>query len=223
MYRLFIFFHVCLLLFFFSCKEEKSLLIQKQKAEEWQFVQGDIIFQDIDCGPMCDAINAVTEGYDNRSFAHIGLVYFDNNDTAQVIEAIGEEVSSTPLWQFLNRSEGTVLVGRLLPKYSPLIPKAVAFAVGQKGVAYDDAFLYDNGKYYCSELLYDAFKYANSEKPFFELQPMTFKLPNSKVFFDVWVEHYKRLGMPIPEGELGCNPAGLSLSDKIEIVAELEI
>ena len=48
--------------------------------------------------------------------------------------------------------------------------------------------------------------------------PMTYKQPGTNDFFPAWVEYYNELGKPIPEGLPGCNPGGMSVSDKIEIV-----
>ena len=111
-------------------------------------------------------------------------------------------------------------IGRVKPKYKNLIPHVIAFSKQQIGVPYDDDYLYDNGKYYCSELIYDAFLHAYG-KPFFELMPMTFKQPDSNEFFPAWVDYYNRINVEIPEGKPGCNPGGISTSDKIKIVGTL--
>lgn len=108
-------------------------------------------------------------------------------------------------------------VGRLKAKYHLLIPDAIAFALQQLGVPYDDEYVYGNGSYYCSELIYDAFKAANNDSPFFKLYPMTYKKPGTDEYFPAWVDYYKSIGKQIPEGLPGCNPGGISLSDKIEV------
>lgn len=107
---------------------------------------------------------------------------------------------------------------RLKKEYLKLIPSAITFALKQLDKPYDDEFLYNNGKYYCSELLYDAFAFANMGKPFFELQPMTFKQPQASTYFPVWIEYYKKLNIEIPEGKPGINPGGISRSAKIDIL-----
>lgn len=189
-----------------------------QGLDEVQLQTGDLLFQDLDCGPMCDAIEAVTEGFDGKDFSHTGLVYL-RNDSVYVIEAIGKDVHLTPLAVFAQRSgDNKIYAGRLKPEYRGLIKKATDYALTQAGVAYDDVFLYDNGKYYCSELIYDAFKKANHNKPFFVLEPMTFREPGGTKYFTVWADYYKDLKEPIPEGKPGINPGGLSRSDKITIL-----
>jgi len=175
---------------------------------------GDLLFINISCGPMCEAINAVTEGFDGKKFNHMGLVV-KTNDSFFVYEAIGEAVVKTPLKTFLSYSKDPIYLGKLKKEHKYLIPKAIAFSEKQLGVPYDNDFLYDNGKYYCSELIYDAFLYANNNRPFFQLYPMTYKEPNSEVFFPIWEAHFKKQGIEIPEGKLGCNPGGMSLDNKI--------
>ena len=177
---------------------------------------GDLLFQSMNCGPLCEAINEVTSGYQGRDFSHLGLVYL-KNDSIYVIEAAGTEVKITPFETFKTYTTEKMYVGRLKRKYRALIPEAIAFALQQIGVPYDEEYVYNNGKYYCSELLYDAFLHAN-KKPFFELFPMTFKSPKSNQFFEVWAEYYKKLHMEIPEGKPGCNPGGISTSAKLKII-----
>lgn len=180
---------------------------------------GDILFQSMNCGPLCDAINKVTSGYKGNDFSHIGLVY-KKNDSLFVIEAAGTSVKITPYALFKTYTTKEMFVGRLKPKYRKYIPMALQFSLEQIGTPYDDEYRYNNQKYYCSELIYDAFLFA-FQKPFFQLSPMTFKEPNSQEFFKVWVDYYKSLNTTIPEGELGCNPGGISTSNKLKIIGTL--
>lgn len=181
------------------------------------FRTGDFLFQNLDCGGLCDAIEAVTQGYNGQAFSHIGLVSIEH-DSIFVFEAVSKGVVRTPLHEFTKRSKHPVVHARLKQEYQQLIPDAIAFSKLQLGKAYDDPFLYDNGKYYCSELIYDAFTFANKGIPFFRLEPMTFKQPGTNTFFPVWVDYYKQLGIPIPEGEPGINPGGISRSDKFDFI-----
>lgn len=190
------------------------IAIGKIAWAQQSFKQGDLLFQNLDCGPLCDAIEQVTFGRDSLKFSHIGLIYI-KQDSIYVIEAIGKSVTLTPYHQFKNRTQNQLYLGRIKSDYSGLITGAVLFAIKQIGVPYDEPFLYNNKKYYCSELIYDAFKTSNQNKPFFELEPMTFKTPNSNDYFKAWVDYYKKLNIEIPEGKPGINPAGISRSNKI--------
>lgn len=195
-----------------------STVMAQNKTE---LKDGDLLFQDMDCGPLCDAIEAVTEGYDKTDFSHMGMVYH-RNDTIYIIEAAGNAVRLNTVENFKKNTRKPILIGRLKKKYTKLIPTALNYATMQMGVPYDDDYVYDNGSYYCSELIYDAFKNANGGNPFFELQPMTYKQPGTNEFFPAWVEYYATIGKPIPEGLPGCNPGGMSMSDKIEIVGSYQ-
>jgi len=165
---------------------------------------------------MCDAINAVTSGYHEMDFNHMGMLYKEQNEW-YVIEAAGVAVRKTKLTDFLTYTDKPMYHARLKKKYQSLIPKAIQFAKDQIGVPYDNDFLYGNGKYYCSELIYDAFLNAYGQ-PFFQLYPMTYKEPNSDAFFPIWIEHFSNQGIEIPEGKPGCNPGGMSKDQKIAIL-----
>jgi uncharacterized protein YycO len=184
--------------------------------------EGDILFQDLDCGGLCDAIETVTTGVDGKSFSHCALVV-KVGDTLKVVEATGEAVQVNSLEKFFRRSGDTteirnVTVGRLNASYAHLIPDASAKAMQLVGQPYDHEFIMDNGKWYCSEMIYDVFKDANKGKPVFDLAPMTFKDPKTQATFPAWVSYYQNLAKPIPEGEPGINPGSISRSEKLGIV-----
>lgn len=189
-------------------------------AQKVKLQDGDLIFQDMDCGPLCDAIEAVTDGYKGNDFSHMGMVYH-RNDTIYIIEAAGNAVRLNTLDKFSLNTKKPMYIGRLKKQHRNLIQPAIAFSLKQLGVPYDDEYVYDNGAYYCSELIYDAFMFANGGKPFFKLYPMTYKQPGTNDFFPAWVDYYKAINKPIPEGKPGCNPGDMSTSDKIEIIGTL--
>lgn len=192
-------------------------VIAAQTFDVKQLKNGDLIFQDMDCGPLCDAIEAVTKSYNGNDFSHMGMVYH-RNDTLFVIEAAGKAVRLTALEKFSKNTTKPMYVGRVKKQYQKNIPQAMAFSLKQLGVPYDTEYVYNNGSYYCSELIYDAFKNASKNKPFFTLYPMTYKQPGTNDFFPAWVDYYKQIGKPIPQGQPGCNPGGISTSDKIEML-----
>lgn len=219
-----------LLLIGLSCESKKDHKIEsssnatsKAAQSSFKLKPGDLLFQDSDCGPFCDAIEKVTQGVNGANFSHVGLVIPNNENKMVVIEAITSGVVETPLDSFFSRSydenkRSKVVVGRLKDKYQDLIAKAVKFSRTKLGLAYDDVFDISNNKYYCSELIYDAFKFANDGHPIFELQPMTYKDPDTDATFPIWEDYFTNLNIPIPEGEPGLNPGGMSRSDYIDIV-----
>lgn len=183
---------------------------------------GDLLFQDSDCGEFCDAIEKVTEGHLGANLSHVGMVIL-GEDGPQVIEATTDGVVMTDLKTFLSRSfdangNSKVIVGRVNTIHTKLIPDAVQHAQSLLGKKYDHVFDINNDTYYCSELIYEAFKYANGGKALFQLNPMTFIDPDTEETFGIWSNYYRELGKSIPEGELGLNPGGISRSSEIEII-----
>lgn len=182
---------------------------------------GDLVFQDLDCGDLCNAIEKVTTGVNGSNLSHVGIISVEN-DTSYVYEAIGPGVIKTNLQKFLERSKDSVgnpkvLVGRLHKKYDYTIPAAIQNCKKLLNSPYDNVFDLENKSYYCSELVYYSFK-DSAEKMIFGVNPMTFKDPSTGKTFPAWETYYKELNVPIPEGKPGLNPGGISTSPLIEIV-----
>lgn len=202
----------------FACKPSP----QKVSANtEFEYQNGDLVFQDADCGSFCEAIEKVTQSYGGKRFSHVGLIKIEDT-SVYVLEAVGKGVLKTPLSVFLQKSldekgKPKVMVGRPVQALQQFIPKAIESAESRLGKPYDEVFDIQNDSYYCSELIYFAFKEASGEE-IFKLEPMTFCDPATKKTFGVWEEYYKSLGQPIPEGQPGLNPGGISRSKLIEIV-----
>lgn len=187
----------------------------------FNFRNGDLLFQDLDCGPLCDAIEAVTEGAEGMDFSHLGMIFINDRQEVMVIEAIGTSVQLTPLVSFLNRSmdldgQPKVVVATVSDTLRPVAEKAVLLALKHLGEPYDNAFLPGNDKWYCSELIAASFN-AAAGRVLFPNAPMTFKDPVGKQFYPVWVEYYSELQMRIPEGVPGCNPGAMSTAAFLSI------
>ncbi len=184
---------------------------------------GDLLFHDSDLGPLCDAIEKVTTGFQGANFSHVGIVAKDDSGNLVVIEAVSNGVVSTPLQTFLGRSfdaqhQPKVVVGRVKEPYRHLIPRALKEGLALKGKPYDKVFAIDNGAYYCSELIYEIFLRANDNEPVFKLQPMTYKDPDTGEMLTAWEDYFSKLGVSIPEGQPGINPGGISRSPVLSIV-----
>ena len=194
------------------------LIILVSCSSKFELKEGDLLFQDLDSSPLCDAIELVTPGYNEANFSHIGLVV-SVNDTLTVLEAIPPKVMLTNLEDFLNRSfdkDGNpkVIVGRLKDKYLHSVEEAVSYSKSKLNIEYDEVFLMNNNSYYCSELIYEAFL----NDSIFELQTMIFLHPISNDTLQIWKDYYKEIGVEIPQNKMGINPGIMSLSNKIEMV-----
>lgn len=191
----------------------------QQEAVNYNLRPGDILFQDLDCGPACDAIESVTEGVNGMDFSHCGIVA-DIDGELKVVEAYGS-VQAVPVDSFLARSmdkagNPKVVVGRL-KNNAELADKSAEISKQYLGRAYDKAFTLGDDAYYCSELVYECYKVANGNKAYFPLNVMTFKAPGTDTFMSFWTEYYHTLGVAIPEGDSGINPGAISRSAYLEI------
>lgn len=199
---------------------DKAETINNQLFNKVELQAGDILFQDLDCGEACDAIEAVTEGVNGWDFSHCGIVV--NTDSGlMVVEAYGD-VSAVRVDSFLIRSVDTagkpkVVAGRVREQYKNIAQKSADIATEYIGKEYDNAFKLGDDKYYCSELVYECYKKANDGKAFFPLNIMTFKVPETDTFMPFWVDYYKELNQPIPEGDSGINPGAISRSPYLDI------
>ena len=201
-----------------------SLAVSCSKQQNnFDLQEGDLVFQDLDCGELCEAIEKVTTGVNNSNLSHVGIIVKNNNNKLVVLEAIGKNVHETDIDTFLNRNidkqgKPKVLVGRLKLDCQDLIPSALKYAKELINKPYDDVFDINNDSYYCSELIYFAFLKANNNTAFFKLFPMTFIDPETHNTFPAWTDYYNSLNYKIPEGKPGLNPGSISRSDKIDIV-----
>ena len=70
----------------------------------FQLQEGDLLFQDLDSSPLCDAIELVTPGYNGANLSHIGLIVVDNNNM-KVLEATPPNVKLTEKGLIITRAE----------------------------------------------------------------------------------------------------------------------
>lgn len=183
---------------------------------------GDILFQDLDCGDACDAIEKVTVGAKGMDFSHCGIV-ISTPEGYKVVEAYGR-VKATALDTFLKRSldnkgQPKVLLGRVKAEDKALGQKSAQLAMKYVGKPYDDAFDMKDDTYYCSELVYELYREANGDAPYFKLNKMTFKEPGTNTIMPFWKKYFEELRVAVPEGDWGINPGAISRSKKLELRA----
>ncbi|MDR0754074.1 MAG: hypothetical protein LBF04_01660 [Prevotellaceae bacterium] len=187
---------------------------------QFSLKSGDLLFQTGKSTTLSDAIAQVTSGADSVNYTHVGIVSVEN-DEIYVIEATAPKVRKVILDTFLNSSrkidgKPIVAVGRLQSKYFDIIPQAIKNAESYLGKPYDYVYSPDNDEYYCSELVYLAFKNKKG-KPVFKAKKMTFCDDNGNMTA-AWIQHFAKYKAPVPEGRKGTNPGDMSKSKEITIL-----
>lgn len=179
--------------------------------------EGDLLFkQEVNDTFSKAIVSSTIKKSDSYHFTHVGVAHYENNKWF-VIEAVTKGVCKTPIENFITK-KSVVVVGRLLKQYQPVIPEAMEKIKSKIGGSYDHYFLANNNAYYCSELIQQ--HYTQNDRPIFAPIKMTFKDLKTGVFPPYWKTHFKKLKVPIPEGEKGSNPTQLSKSNKLKIIGE---
>lgn len=148
------------------------------------------------------------------TFTHVAIIAADDPSRPTVIEAdpqagVREIALSDFLSSEMNGGRKPIYVVKRLTgayPYNEILARARSF-IGQE---YDWWFLPDNGKMYCSELIYESYV-DDKGKHIFETQPMNFRAPDGTMP-EFWINLYNRLEMEVPEGLPGTNPNDLSRS-----------
>jgi hypothetical protein len=177
--------------------------------------EGDILFQFISCGPLCDAIVATTPCAKDHPFNHCGILVKDG-DSLLVLEAIGKDVHTTSLPAFLKRDTGSMaFVGRLKRSTPGELRANLDRARALAGRPYDVVYLPGDSALYCSELVYES--YYRDGKKLFGPEPMSFRSADGETYSG-WTNYYRELGQEIPEGLPGTNPCALSRDPAVSLI-----
>ncbi|MDC1373945.1 YiiX/YebB-like N1pC/P60 family cysteine hydrolase [Polaribacter sp.] len=199
-----------------------------QKNNAFELKQGDLLFQNTGTGEIANVIKDVTATSLSKNYSHVGIA-MQKDEKWFVLEAIRKEgVCQTPLLKFLNRNKNKfnksqTRVARLDHYYQPYISRVIAYGIERINTPYDDAFLWDDDSYYCSELVYKMFSSQDLPKdsiPFLT-HPMTFNDSTGNPMAS-WERYYKTLNHPIPEGVEGTNPNLMASSTRIKFVHDYE-
>ncbi|WP_201301054.1 YiiX/YebB-like N1pC/P60 family cysteine hydrolase [Sunxiuqinia indica] len=181
---------------------------------------GDLLFRETMSNGLSKAIDKVTQTEKHTHFSHIGLAVVEK-DSVYVLHASPIGGTCKVSLNEFSHPEGDstqVTVYRLKTAYQEAIPAAIDKASSLLGKPYNFSYLLSDTSHYCSEFIYLAF----AQDSIFQLNPMTFKNPETGRFAPTWVSYYQQLGIDIPEGNPGCNPNGLAASEKIERIVVLE-
>ena len=182
---------------------------------------GDLLFCSPTSGELSKAIDQATQTGQGTHFDHIGIVDI-HGDTVYVLHSAPKKgvCRETMAKFFISYQEKvTISIYRLNDRFLKAVPPAIKKAYTLLGQPYNYSYIYKDQGLYCSEYIYEIF----APDSIFTLNPMTFKDPKTGQFLPGWVDHYKKLGIPIPEGEPGCNPNGMAASEKLSLAGEVII
>ena len=183
---------------------------------------GDLLFCGVpdteDSGTAAGAI-AASVGRGGVNLIHVAIVEVAD-DTVWVIDATMKRgVDRHPLDTLIrdftdaDGQKPVLVVKRLKKGFSTqFIDNAKRFL----GQPYDYWFQPDNGRQYCSELVWESYRKPDGT-PLFESQPMNFKGPDGS-YPAYWIRLFEELGEPIPQGAPGTNPQDLSGAEILEDV-----
>ena len=192
----------------------------KQRQTNIRLRCGDLLFCHSTESDLSKAIDHATQTKQQTHYDHLGIVD-RQHDTLWVLHAAPNKgVSRETMQKFIaSETESTITVYRLTGKYQNTIPTAIKRAYKYLGAPYNETYRMADEGYYCSEYIYEIF----APDSIFSLHPMTFKNPQINQFIPGWIDYYQKMGIPIPEGEPGCNPNGMAASDKLKRVGMLKI
>jgi len=180
---------------------------------------GDLAFQISEMSDFTKAITDVSAMRDSIKFAHVGIIFIDSGKPC-VIEAVPKGgVTITSLETYLSDAltiDGNpgVVIKRVRQDFPA--ERAIETAKSFLGQEYDWNFLPDNGKVYCSELVYESFTDDEGNK-LFQARPMNFRNAEGSIP-DYWTELFHKLGTDVPQGIPGTNPQDMSQETILEEV-----
>jgi hypothetical protein len=137
----------------------RVVLQERERAWGAHIEEGDLVFQDLDCGERCALIRSVT----HSRYSHVGIVLREG-DELMVWEALAP-VGPTPLVEWVHRGIREELA--IYRFRSHVGTAAIAAEVrAMRGLPYDADYQWDDERIYCSELIAKAVNRVLGEHSF---------------------------------------------------------
>ena len=208
----------------FSCKKAPAPVLDDTFIET-----GDLLFVGIPMNygddNMAQAIADATSSGDTVNFIHTAILEVDKEGAVWVIDAtiaygVDRHPLDTLLKQFTLHRGGTATFEVMRLADDRQVQSYVEKAKTWLGEPYDSSFLPENGKHYCTELVYDAYVDSDGNHRF-ETVPMNFKNKKGEMP-SYWVRLFAELGEPVPQGVSGTNPQQFHASPALVHVMYLQ-
>lgn len=188
-----------------------SVLVQSCRKDDCHMQDGDLIFCVAAGSAMSDAIVDATKAEGGMQYDHVAI-FAHIDGVPSVIEANPKYgVRACTLSEFLEDvpdidDKKGITVKRVTKPTD--VDAAIGRALQLIGQPYDWSYRPDNGKVYCSELVYDCYL-DDKGAHIFSASPMNFR--NEKGEMPAfWTEVFKKIGEEVPEGVPGTNPNDMS-------------
>ena len=195
--------------FLFCCVMSCMMMSCVKNTQQLEDIKsGDIIFVSLPMNySLIDSVE-VDDTLSEKNFIHVAVADVDEDGKLWVIDAtLKHGVDRHPVDTFIN--DFTLRNGELpnmevwrLKDYSnmDIYMENIKQYIGEE---YDMDFVIDNGKHYCSELIYDA--YVKDGEHVFELGEVDMR--NSKGTVPIyWIQLFDKISMPLPQGKVGIMP-----------------
>ncbi|WOB28508.1 MULTISPECIES: YiiX/YebB-like N1pC/P60 family cysteine hydrolase [Xanthomonas] len=180
---------------------------------------GDLLFVTAARTGLSGAIDDATATQGEPSFDHVALVAHAGN-TGVVLHSDEQGSREQPLQSFIDEAtakQRQIVVYRLTPAHRPAIADAIAQARRMLGKPYNQTYVQDDNRYYCSDFIERAFR----AHQVFALQPMNFKNLQTGNVSPYWTDFYRSRGMAVPQGLPGTNPNDMAKAAALRIVGPL--
>lgn len=152
-------------------------MVLEQRQRDWghPIQEGDILFQDLDCGLRCSLIREVT----GSRYTHVGIV-LNEQGALRVWEAF-EAVGPVDLVDWVHRGiKERVAIYRLRAPLADQLPRIADAVRSLRGHPYDPDYQWDDERIYCSELIAKAANQV-AGRPLFAPRPIGALGPHSDV------------------------------------------
>ncbi|MDE5609140.1 MAG: hypothetical protein K2I66_02000 [Bacteroidales bacterium] len=184
----------------------------RRAGEAYVPQSGDLLFVLADASAFSGAIADATAQHDSLKFSHVAIVGVQNGQP-YVVEASSRCGVARTAWDTffslapkIDGKPGVVAMRVVADGFHA--EQALARAETHIGEAYDWSFLPNNGKMYCSELVYESYLLEDG-RALFSARPMNFRNAEGHLP-EFWRTLFEELGEAVPEGIPGTNPNDLS-------------
>lgn len=197
------------LLLFLACV---GVALSAESSIDLKLKSGDLVFVLSADSAFDKAIVDATKQV-AKNYTHVGIIEVSNKGIFVIEAHPSKNVVITPWREFITENKVYDIMRLKEPRdFRAILNRAKSF-IGQP---YDWYFLPNNGRMYCSELVWEAYIDKNG-KHIFSANPMNFydEKGNLPTYFK---DLFAKLKAQVPQGVLGTNPNDMSKSSALVVI-----